>query len=275
MDDGGHLPSVHACFREAGWEKQSNDSSEVDLLLRRNNVSLLEALHEERRLRALTQDDLDAARVAREVDAEGHRLAITRFQRQVQCLCEDSGLQELFHLFETEVRRLQKELHSFHERNVCLELQCVEGDSGALPKRSSSSGGKLTRDLLLRQKIAEIDSVRKECEALRCQERGRAFSLQQSRDAARRLTLANQTSHKLKQSLEAEERDHGATKGQLMILQGEANALERECKQLKKELDTYKSELMQARVAECQAKLRKSSAVKAAAFVEKHVGRSI
>lgn len=269
------VDDVHVFLQELAADVPA-DTAELELL-RRNNVSLLEALHEERRLRALTQDDLDGARIAREVDAEGNRLALSRLQRQVKCLCDDSGLQDLYNLFETEVRRLQKELHSLRERNVCLEQQSIEGDStGASPKRCSSvSSGKQLRDLLLRQQTAEIDQVRKENEVLRSQERGRAFSLHQTRDAARRLTLAGQMSHKLKQRLEAEERDHGATKGLLIIVQGEANALEKECQKLRRDVDNYKRELLQAREAECQAKLQKKFANKAAAFVGKHVGSSI
>lgn len=250
---------------------------EVDLL-RRNNVSLLQALHEERRLRALAQDDFDAMRLEKEAAAEGHRVGMLRLQQQVRCLCAEAGLEDLFNLCEAEVRRLQMELHALRDRNMRLELQdfrAARVHAGEGLKKQSSSGSDKHQhgDVFLRQKAAEVDNLQRENELLRSMERGRCFSQHQSRDVARRLFLAAQTNKRLKLGLEAEERDHGATKGILATMRGEANALEDECRLLRKDNDRLSAEAVQLRahIAEYQAKLRISSRV--SSFVGKHKGR--
>jgi len=285
-----------------------SDSTELDLL-RRNNVSLMEALNEERRLRtkaesalALAQDDMSLLRLEAESEVEGYRLASCRLQNQVRCLCEETGMEEVFRLFEVELKRLSKEMEALRARNVQLELassssrtsNAQEGETiGAVDfdAVATSSGGEGSpiqappfagynsreskRMLLrLRQKTTEADNLWKECEKLRAAERSHAFSLRQSRDSTRRLNLAAQMTLRQKSLLEQEQAEHMTTKSSLTVVQHEANSLEEECRAQRREIDSLKSELalMRSRLSDAQIKARQTT--KMANFVAKHKGGS-
>ena len=274
-----------APFEDSGGE----DVTEV-AILRRNNLSLIEALGEERNLRSkaervlsMAKDEMQLLRLEGEAEVEGYRLASCRLQNQVRCLCEESGLEEVYRLFEAELKRQSKEIHALRVRNVQLETSDLEhfgieaannSTESVSPAHSSSPinappfagySNKESKRLLFRyrQKAIEADNLWKECEKLRAMERSHAFSLRQSRDFTRRLNLATQMTQRHKALNEQEQVDHAKTRGLLAVVQHEANALEEECRNQRKEIEALKGEqvLLRTRLTDAQLKARQTAKV--------------
>lgn len=273
------------------------DPTEADVL-RRNNVSLMEALNEERNLRTKTeralvalQDEINLVKLEGEAEIEGYRLASSRLQNQVRSLCEETGMEVVFKLFEGELSRLSKEVAMLRSRNVQLETKGMDIDYSAPiavdtvavdmtdggPINSPPFMGYNSREskrllLRLRQKTAEADNLWKECERLRAAERSHAFSLRQTRDSTRRLNLAAQMTQRQKQLVDQEQVEHAKTKSSLAVMQHEANALEEECRSQRKENEALRAEIamLKAKVVDAQAKARTTA--KMANFVAKHKG---
>jgi hypothetical protein len=274
--------------------------SEADVL-RRNNVSLLEALNEERRLRSkaerallLAKDEAECIRVERDAEVEGYRLASVRLQNQVRCLCEEAGMDEVYGMFEAEVSRQTRELEALRRRNVQLETRdlvvlatpsCVaeQSFSSAVAVASidavtsppfSGYNSRESKRLLyrLRQKASDVEQLTKENERLRAAERSHAFATRQARDSTRRINLAAQSSNRHRTMFETEQGEHNKTKSSLVVAQQEANALEEECRRQRREIETLKSEIahLTKRIVDTEAKFKQVA--KVATFIKKHKG---
>jgi len=269
--------------------------SESDVL-RRNNVSLMEALGEERKMRIKAERDLSMIKeesvlqkLEADAEIEGHRLATLRLQNQVRNLCEETGLDEVYRLFEAEIKRLSKEVELLRARNLKLEslsdeepiaqnmetltsLEDVSSPINAPP--FAGYGHRESKRLVsrLRQKNAEAEQLWKECEKLRGLERSHAFSLRQSRDFTRRLNLATQMVQRQKQLVDQEQAEHLQTKTALSVVQHEANALEEECRAQRKEIEALKAEILQYRSRLNDAQMKARQIAKTNNFVAKHRG---
>lgn len=274
--------------------------SEADVL-RRNNISLLEALNEERRLRSkaerallLAKDEAECIRVERDAEVEGYRLASVRLQNQVRSLCEEAGMNEVYGMFEADISRQTRELEALRRRNVQLETRDLAAlttsacaaeqsfssavavasvDAVTSPQFSGYNSRESKRLLYrLRQKASEVEQLIKENERLRAAERSHAFATRQARDSTRRINLAAQSSNRHKTMLEVEQNEHNKTKSSLVVAQQEANALEEECRQQRREIETLKIEIahLRSRIVETEAKFKQVA--KVATFVKKHKG---
>ena len=274
--------------------------SEADVL-RRNNVSLLEALNEERRLRSkaerallLAKDEAECIRVERDAEVEGYRLASVRLQNQVRCLCEEAGMDEVYGMFEAEVSRQTRELEALRRRNVQLETRdlVVLATPSSVAEQSFSSAvavasidavtsppfsgynSRESKRLLyrLRQKASDVEQLTKENERLRAAERSHAFATRQARDSTRRINLAAQSSNRHRTMFETEQGEHNKTKSSLVVAQQEANALEEECRRQRREIETLKSEIahLTKRIVDTEAKFKQVA--KVATFIKKHKG---
>jgi len=320
----GEDESVYEYQQQQQQQQQRVDQNmsidEVDLL-RRNNVSLLEALAEERQMRSkaerslrLAKDEVEMAERAGEAEVESYRLAAIRLQGQVRLLAEERSLEEVYVAIEADVMRLQKEVQTLRQRNVLLETRDLEMleqrekekeeaamqtavrneldvsaeslhdvasspihaiTNAVAPSSSSGSLGMSKRDAKrlfarLRQQGQELESMWKEIESLRSSERRHALSLQQAKDAARRLHLAAQTSIKQKAQLEAEHKAHAATARALAAVQGEVSTLHTEEQRLREQLQASVDEVASYRhqLLICEERIRKAMRIES--FVQKH-----
>lgn len=269
-----------------------NGVTEMDVL-RRNNISLLHALDEERKLRSklersllLAQDEINVIKLEKDSEVETFRIACKRLQSQVRLLCEENGLDDVYQLFESDVQRLNNELHALRARNILLESRNLEGSAEALINDSHGSrldigpppftgySNKESKRISqrMRQQANEIEALNKEVQRLRSCERNRAFSFKRAQNSTMRLRLATQASAKYRQCFEKEQAEHNYTKSSLIGAQEEANALELTCRRLKKEVEGYRVEGVELRdkLAAVESKFRQSS--KMATFVAKHKG---
>jgi len=98
--------------------------------------ALLQALHDERALRAQSEDKaqratdaLLEAQTQHEVEVGDHQLAVKRLKAQVRALCSDQPLADIYAVFEEHVTRLVNENEALRRRNLTLEARVVDVDA--------------------------------------------------------------------------------------------------------------------------------------------------
>ena len=101
-----------------------HNSSAMLRQLEETNRALLQALHDERALRALSEDKaqratdtLLEAQTQHEVDLGDHQLAVKRLKAQVRALCSEQPLADIYAVFEEHVTRLVNENEALRRRN--------------------------------------------------------------------------------------------------------------------------------------------------------------
>ena len=116
-----------------------------------------------------------------------------------------------------------------------------------------------------------IESLKKEGEALKSTQRLHNISVRQTKDAARRVYLANQQADKARSEFDKERTDHHETSKCLTMVRGEVGALHDENRHLKLINDKLKLQVarLQREMAESEAKRKRER--KMNNFVMKHV----
>ena len=120
-----------------------------------------------------------------------------------------------------------------------------------------------------------VSDLKQANEGLKSTERLHTISVRQTKDAARRVFLANEQAEKLRVDLEKEKSSHGKVMKSLTMVRNEVGALHDENRGLRQQLETCKRDIVHMHKQAMEVEAKRLKEKKMEQFVSKHVPVSV